>query len=125
MSANALPCVEIRHYRAAVIDRRYVVTYEQRGPGETDWQPVRLSRTARPEDAPPVVRIAGAMIGRTFGDTVTARAGWLELRSAHDKASAHAKRAGGPELDVVSSDHPAVVRFLQDVAALFDRHAVD
>lgn len=49
---NRLSVPEIRNYRAAVIDRRYVVTYEQRPPGAVAWELVRTERAARPEDAP-------------------------------------------------------------------------
>ncbi len=49
---NPLPCVEIRNYRRQVIGGRRVVTYGQRQPGASEWQPVRIERAARPEDAP-------------------------------------------------------------------------
>lgn len=51
-NTNRLPCPEIRAYRAIVADGRYIVTYEERQPGAATWQPVRLSRVARPEDRP-------------------------------------------------------------------------
>jgi hypothetical protein len=41
---NRLDCPEIRHYRREVIDGVVIVRYEQRGPGERDWIPVRLIR---------------------------------------------------------------------------------
>lgn len=47
---NMLSVPEIRNYRKEVIAGRLVVTYEQRAPGAVTWQPVRVERTARPED---------------------------------------------------------------------------
>lgn len=51
VTPNPLPCVEIRNHRQQVIAGRLIVTYEQRQPGAVDWQPVRIERAARPEDA--------------------------------------------------------------------------
>jgi hypothetical protein len=43
-ATNRLDCPEIRHYRREVIKGAVIVTYEQRGPGEREWTPVRLIR---------------------------------------------------------------------------------
>ncbi len=43
-ATNRLDCPEIRHYQRTVLEGVVIVTYEQRGPGERDWQPVRIVR---------------------------------------------------------------------------------
>ncbi|HEV2127839.1 MAG TPA: hypothetical protein VGR22_04385 [Thermomicrobiales bacterium] len=39
---NIMGVPEIRNYECRVIEGAVIVTYEVRGPGERDWQPVRL-----------------------------------------------------------------------------------
>lgn len=41
---NLLPVLEVRNYRRVVLEGVVIVTYEQRQPGATDWQPVRIVR---------------------------------------------------------------------------------